>query len=349
MQIVHVCRLFTPHVGGVETHVEQVVRIQRERQHQVTIVTTQHDSTLPLVETRKDGIVIYRLPENYSLKKFQTWYWVLQHAALFRQADSIQVHDIFWWILPIYSQNRTKFITTFHGWETKWPIAKSARLQRQFINYLSAATVHVGDWIRTFYGDTPDEVLYGGVEDRFLQIPFPNTIQKKSIHVVFIGRLEVDIAVLLYIDFVSTLREHGVRVEMTWVGDGRLRSACERVGKVVGWQNDTVKWLRVSDFVCASSYLSILQAQAAGRVVISLYANKLKKMYLETYNGSHFSIVSDSSIAAAQRVQELVGKPKELRLLQTGAKNFAAGQTWLHVVDTYERLAGKTMQGKSTQ
>ncbi len=338
MHIIHLCRLFAPHIGGVETHVAQVAQIQRQRGHQVTVVTTQHDSKVPVSEQLKNGVTVIRLPHQFSLQKLQTWRWVMAHSAIFRQADVVQVHDIFWWLLPIFWQNRTKIITTFHGWETHWPVAQSARLQRQFFNMLSVAAVHVGGWIQSVYGDVPDVVMYGGVEQRFLRLSAPKISAKKKLRLVYVGRLEPDLAIGEYIAFVQKLQSAGYSVQMTWVGDGSRRDACAAVGTVVGWQEDTTQWLRDADVVCASSYLSMLQAQAASRVVISLYTNELKRMYLETFTGSQFCIISDSGQDAATKLSKLLKTPEALQALQTGAHQFAATQTWERVADTYEEL-----------
>lgn len=346
MRIVHLCRLFTPHIGGVEAHVEQVARLQQQQGNQVIVVTTQHADTLPLTEQRGDGIEVLRLPAEFAERKHATWRWILAHTAEFNQADCIQVHDIFWWLLPIYWQNRTKIITTFHGWETQWPIPWTAKLQRRVYSWLSSGVVHVGDWISQFYGDTPDKVIYGGVEERFLAIPAPKLLRRNQpLRVTFIGRLEPDTAVPQYIELIAVLRQAGMIVNCTWVGDGSLRQQCASVGTVAGWQTDTLKWLRVSDIICASSYLSMLQAQAAGRLVISLYTNQLKKMYLESYIGSQYCIISNSAAVAAKRVVSLLEQPEALRELQQGAKSVAATLTWQHIGEMYQQLFRQKVVG----
>ena len=62
-KIIHLSRLFSPHLGGVEVHVREVARIQVQRGWAVTVLTEQHQQGLPLEETSA-GIKIIRIPQD---------------------------------------------------------------------------------------------------------------------------------------------------------------------------------------------------------------------------------------------------------------------------------------------
>ena len=60
MKIAQVSPWFFPHLGGVESHVRSVSRELAARGHQVTVVTSQHDPSLPSEETL-DGFRVLRV------------------------------------------------------------------------------------------------------------------------------------------------------------------------------------------------------------------------------------------------------------------------------------------------
>ena len=60
MHIAHVSPWFYPHLGGVESHVRVVCRELATRGHDVSVVTTWHDPTLPGEETI-DGVRVVRV------------------------------------------------------------------------------------------------------------------------------------------------------------------------------------------------------------------------------------------------------------------------------------------------
>ncbi len=336
MRIVHVCRLYAPHIGGVETHVAAVAHVQARQGHQVTIVTTQHDSSLPLEEVGLDGIQIIRLPLDSSEQKLKTWWWMHQHSVLFRNANFLHVHDIFWWIFFLFLIYRVNFLITFHGWETVWPVPFSHKLHRWIAARCARIKVHVGSWIQKIYWDVPDAVLYGGVDRELFKLPKPKL--GRTVHIIFLGRLEHDTGVLQYLELLAELKRQRLGYTMLWVGDGSLRGRCEQVGTVTGLTRKVVQHLRVSDIVFASTYLSMLQAQAASRLVVSMYSNDLKKKYLEAYPGSQYCIITDKPDTGATQLLSLLSKPERLQYIQNEARQFARTQTWESVTAIYQNL-----------
>lgn len=312
MTIIHVTPAAAPSKGGVETHVTRVVELQQKSGYQVSILTKAQPHT-----------------------KLSTWLFIFKHLNKLVAADVVQVHDVFWWLLPVYPVlwlRRKKIITTFHGWEGTYPIRWQAKLQRWVYNQLSTKSVHVGAWIQEFYWDKPDLVIYGGVDQSEALIS-----SSQSLKLVFIGRLEPENDIEKYLEFVNLLKQR-INVDLIWVGDGSYHDDCAKVGVVTGMVDDTKKYLDEASVVLAASYLSILQAQAAGKIVVSLYSHKLKQRYLESYPGSAFLLMSNQPRILAESIAILLRSSKDRHQLEQAAKQFAIVQTWQKIVKQYEEL-----------
>lgn len=353
LTIIQVCRFFHPHLGGVETHVWQTSQILTHQGHQVHVITLQDQNQLPLHQTLSK-IKIWRIKSfplvtkvfpnwlNKLKYKLHIWQWVWQHRHLFMQADIIQVHDVMWWLLPIYPWIRSKTYLTFHGWEGIFPIPLSAKLQRRFWNWLARASLHVGAWIEEFYGDKPDQVTYGGVEAK-KHLPVKRTASDQKLKLVFLGRLEAENNIQKYLDFVKYMRQTLVQtgkkeLSVTWLGDGAWRDRCAQEGRVVGFKSDVSRYIQAADIVMAASYLSILEAQGQGKVVVALYAHPLKKRYLETFLGYPYLLAGSQANLVGQKFVKLIKNQKKWQTVEHQARQFALGQTWQQVVSSYQKL-----------
>ncbi len=61
MKIAQVCPRYKPHIGGVETVVEEISRRLAAQGHDVSVITTDPARSLPGEETI-DGVKVYRFP-----------------------------------------------------------------------------------------------------------------------------------------------------------------------------------------------------------------------------------------------------------------------------------------------
>lgn len=341
MHILQITPSYPPNHGGVETHVFQLTHALVEQKHDVKIIS---GPIVPLPDEKKVADkTVWRLSSSSAKKK--VWMEIWQHRQLFQEAEIVHVHDVFWWLLPVYPLIWHKTYLTFHGWETQWPIRWQAKLHRQIASWLSRGRVHIGDWIKEFYWDKPSLVLYGGVSQVARTIH--HTHKPHNLNLVFIGRLEPDNQVFAYIELVKMLRyslSKKNKVNIIWVGDGTLRPLCEAVGKVTGWVNQPEKHLQAADFVLANSYLSILEAQAVGKVVIGIHETELKRRYLETYPGGKMMVLAASAYAANKQILDLLTKKADWVALEKKAHTYAEQQTWGKIAEQYLRL----WQGKKT-
>ena len=335
-KIVQITPKYFPSLGGVEKHVAAVNAELLAQGYEVVVLTTQHDKQLLVCEI-VDGIEVYRLPFKSIHNKFETWKWIQGKQRVFENTI-VQVHDVAWWLVPVLPKFYRKFFITFHGWEGIYPVPFFNKLQRLLFARFAEKTIHVGAYIQKFYWDKPTIVLYGGVTDTTKTVPAPKTPNATKITCVFVGRLVHENDIERYIELLEILKKSGVSVEMQWVGDGALKTSCQKYGTVTGMVSDVNTYIDKADFVFASSYLSILEAQLQQKVVCSLYSHNLKKEYLTSYPGSNWMLTAQSAQEMSKNIFDLLSDKKKFIELSQGAHNFAKQQTWKKVAEQYLNL-----------
>ncbi|MBT3249894.1 MAG: glycosyltransferase family 4 protein [Candidatus Pacebacteria bacterium] len=337
VKILQITPFYEPRLGGVETHVNQVSKELIKQGHQVSVLTQLHDSSLPAQETiNRVEVNRIDLGKNYDLKlieKLTVWQQVAKHSQLLLKADIIHVHDVYWWLLPLLPLFWSKIYLTFHGWEGQFPVPFKNKLARWCWSKLALKTIHVGDYIQEFYWDKPDLVIYGGVINDQLKA---KKIGKK-IHIVFVGRLEAENDLEKYLTLAKKLKSI-LDIKITWVGDGFYREECERYGQVTGMVTDLTKYISKADLVWSASYLSILEAQAQGKIVCALYSQQLKERYLKSYPGSTYMLVSTSEEQLKKQILELLDNTLVLDKYSRQARLWAQQQTWKKIADQYQQL-----------
>lgn len=92
MKILTVLTYYRPHTSGLTIYAERLARAFVKRGHQVTVMTTQYDPSLPREETL-DGVKIIRIPVAVRVSKgviAPTFGWVA--TKLVAQHDVVQLH-----------------------------------------------------------------------------------------------------------------------------------------------------------------------------------------------------------------------------------------------------------------
>lgn len=340
MKVVHLTPAYAPHKGGVETHVAKISQEMKKLGASVTVLTVQTAPDSPVIENQL-GIEIRRCPVRHNQRSWQyklsIWRWIWQQRHILGAADVIQVHDVFWWLLPFVILWEDKICTTFHGWETQYPVRLSAKIQRAVWSFLSVATLHVGGWIQEFYWDKPTFVTYGAPPSRVTKVPkTPSTSGLKQF--VFVGRLAGDTDIEKYLQLVSSLKKKHPKLQVTWVGDGPFKEACQKVGQVTGFVANPNKYIETADIVGASSYLSIWSALAQGKVVASFYSHRLKQRYLETFPAAHCILIETDVTKMATTLESIFKRPAVKHTLTQTGSLAAANESWLAVCHTYQKL-----------
>lgn len=338
MNILFFSRLFYPHIGGVETHVFEVGKRLVQKGHTVTVVTEQFQQYLKNSQLHKNiQIARVAVGKDDWFKKFRIWWWLWNHQKLMSKVDIIHCHDVFFWYLPFrFLYPKKPVYTTFHGYETKYPLSQKAILTRKISEKLSWGNICVGDYIEKRYRTNPTYVTYGGVTILPMPQIHTNTTNKK-IKIVFVGRLEEDTGIQTYLEALKILKK---RVEFTFeaCGDGTFRKEVTRWGKVHGVVRDITPYLIKANFVFASSYLSILQAMAAKKLVFATYENQLKRDYLVMSPFVKYIVISHNQKEISEKLIYFRMHRDELEKLVNKGYTWVKNQSWDKVVNVYEKL-----------
>lgn len=334
MNILFFTRLFSPHIGGVEKHVFELGKQLVKDGHNLTIITENHEyKDQEIIE----GMQIIRIPVGKSekLKKFAIWAWLQKHSYLLGEADIIHCHDVFFWYLPFKVMYPKKPVyITFHGYETVFPPAQSAKLNRKLAEILTMGNICVGDYIAPWYETKPTLVTYGGVEIEKFRLKTKHKIPR----IVFIGRATKDNGIHLYLQALELLKEHTIPFTFEVYGDTPYEKDIKKIGKAYGFVEDIQGVLAQSSLVLASSYLSIFDAFAQKKPVFSVYTNPLKRDYLEMAPFAKWITMTDNPTTLAHKIKLQIQNPMENADNVTHAYEWVQNQTWEKVKELYYTL-----------
>ena len=359
MTILFLSRLFYPHIGGVEKHVLEVGKRLVEMGHKVIVITEKYQSEGEgaKVMGEIDGIEIHRidfgekiLPFDWfrvKFKKFQIWWWLWQHKELIEKADIVHCHDVFFWYLPFrFLFSKKPVYTTFHGYEGNNLPSKKAIFMHKLAEKLSNGNICVGDYIKKWYRTTSDYVTYGGVDVHLggaeVVASSPSEVLKgqAKLRILFIGRLEKDTGVHIYLKVLDILKQKEIKFKFEACGDGTLRRIVMKYGKVYGFVKDVSKYIDRSDFVFTSSYLSIFEAISRGKIVFSVFENKLKEDYLKLSPFAKWIIIKKSPQETVRKIVYYLNHQKEMEIITTTARKWVKDQTWERVLAVCVALWG---------
>ena len=347
MAIVFFCRLFYPHIGGVEKHVLEISKILIKKGHKIIVFTEQYDPKLKLHE-KIEGISIYRIPagKNERFKKFEIWKNLWKHRKIIEKADIIHCHDVFFWYLPFrFLYFKKPVFTTFHGYES-YPIPKKALIMRKVSEELSNGNICVGEFMKKWYGTKPTYTTYGGVRILPINTNTTNKYQsKKNIQLLFIGRLDQQTGIMRYLKAVKILKDKGYIFDLDVLGDGEQRQDAEKFCskfnlnvRFHGFVNNTTDFLEKANYVFVSRYLGILEAMASKKLVFALYDNPLKEDYLKmTPFAKLVNIVNSEKHLANKVLYFLKNSEKEKEMIGK-AFDWSKNQSWENAVRTYIKL-----------
>jgi glycosyltransferase involved in cell wall biosynthesis len=159
--------------GGVERHVRILRKELEKRGYKVK------ELSLDEIDEFNKGLALRTQGQALGALgyKFQAWRWLWRNRSLFKWANVIHVHDVFWWIMPFaiinkglallrhqgqaLETNQGRLFVTFHGWEGVCPPSRSAVWQKRLAAFLSDGTIGVGNFFKKWYGIAPSRVVYG--------------------------------------------------------------------------------------------------------------------------------------------------------------------------------------------
>lgn len=328
MRILMLSHYFQPKIGGVERVVKELA--DRISDIQLVIITEKHLGHLKDKEKYNNRTIIYRI--KYLHIKYigviSIWIWLLKNRRLIKQADIVHIHDVFIWYLPFKFLFPAKSVyITFHGWEGIYPIPFKNIVQKKLANLLCVKSICVGKFIEEYYRIKCDLITYGATN-------IPKRIeQKENKHIVYLGRLDRDTGLLIFLDALRHLK--GFTVE--FCGDGELAEVCRKYGNVHGFV-DPKPFLRVAGYCFASGYLSILEAMANKCLVVTAYDNLLKKDYLQMAPFSKNIITCGSSQEILRLLRYYEKNARDSRIKIDTAYDWVKNQTWAKLTLQYQDL-----------
>jgi glycosyltransferase involved in cell wall biosynthesis len=215
---------------------------------------------------------------------------------------------------------------------------------RKLIEVLSSGCICVGAFISKYYGTNCDAVVYGGAS----RIEFHPWSEKRRI--AWVGRLGSDFPVIEFARMVKILRDRfGIDLIVEIVGDGPLRKALSCFAEQSklnfvfhGFVEDPAPYVVSVDMVFAPGYLSMIEAMALGRPVLSIHNNAFRQDYLIPMPVSKAAILAPNAEELASAVAELYSDTSRLQMIGRRGFDLVSRMTWGSIAEVYMKLYEKT-------
>ncbi len=342
MKIVMFVHRFWPSVGGVEKYIEQLSYSLIKLGHSVHVVAGATEEGQPVQEMR-NGIEIFRFPAYRSPIRCRWWFVRNQH--LFGDADVISVSNTH--MLEYFTRmlglvvSRRKIFLIRHGMAFIHPVPESHIVRARRSLKAVAGVSHDGEFIEKWLGVPPDICPNQGIfpaAGDLSQCPEP-----ESNTAVYVGRLEPDSGISIYIDAVHQLVTKYKRpFHLDVYGDGSLRKSLAAHVKAldipVTFHGKTANaQVRFNDacFAFVDGRMAIQEAMARRRLVCAAYFDPLKRDYVCTEPFSPYLLATDSAGGIAQIVEEMITHPLKRKKLVDRAFEYASTLTWKTTAQAY--------------
>lgn len=314
MKIVHLTRLLSPHIGGVETHIANLLPYWRN--HEITILTLQENpdhNAINISEPRKLGL----------------------YLNILKQADVIHVHDVFFWLYPLLPYLIGKRIfTTFHGYERDQGPTLGQIAQHRIAAQLSRGTLAIGAYHDKWYGTHSTVTVSGAVCEDLCT----HATVKRDIPLLFLGRLAPQSDFLPTLEAYRQARKQGLETPLTVVGTGPDHQAGQEFAnkhslpvQFLGAQNNGWRWLARAEQALVSRFLSIHEALTLGTPVQALASECIKQDYLRMTPFAKWIKIAHTP---DQLAQQLLTAP----FLDPAAQSWSRQRTWKRMASLYEAL-----------
>lgn len=356
MRIVFFVHRYWPSVGGVEKYTHELAKALTARGHRVDVVAGATSEGLREHDVH-EGVAVHRFPALRSPWRCRLWLW--RRRPLFVAADVVHVSnthmlEYFWRMLGPLVDRRKVFLTR-HGMSCNHPVPESEKARAVRSRLLAAGVVHDGTFIGKWLGVEADLCPDQGLNPTAGELaPVPEPPPTSA---VYIGRLEPDSGIRIYLDGVRRLtRDHGKTFSLDVFGDGSLAPAlrrrveCERLevrfhGAIPNAQD------RIPDacFAFIDGRMAIQEAMARRRLVIAAFVDPLKRDYIRGESFSPYVIAVGDGEVLAERVAHYIDHAEHRRDLVARAFQHAQTLSWGKAADAYlalwrERLASPLLR-----
>jgi len=335
-KVVHLTRLYFPHIGGVEKHLYEVDKILVARKYDVAVLTESTNAKLADSELINEVKIIRLHPRiNKGLGyKLSLWQEILKKINYCLTADVIVIHDVFWWLIPFLPLLFFKKIyIVFHGYEGSNTPTRTQVFWHYMASKLTRGNICVGGFHQKWFHVKPNYTIYGAV-DKFVTHKQPDSDH----NIVFMGRLSEDAGILLYLSSLLILKNQHQLYHLDIFGDGpQLKEAKNFVkqhqldvtfyGAVKPEEIDLSKY----QIAFVSRYLAILEAMASNTKIIAHYNNDIKDDYLTLTPFAQW-------IKIVQTPEEIAQAVMTKSKIKPVATKWAQAQTWEQVAAVYQKL-----------
>jgi len=362
----HLTPAYYPHLGGVENHVAKVCQELSRRGNCCKILTLRLEPDWPLQEKYKNSS-IYRLnvgsdPGPFaswltrSWYKLRVWWQMLQHLKVLREADVIQIHDVWWWVWPFsWFLPKSKLFMTFHGYEGSQNPDDRQRRAHQSAAKMTRGNLCIGGFHEKWYGVKPTLVSFGAVEvggqiDKKVigSSEIPDRVRNDDkwvqddshCNLIYAGRLDADVGIMEYLQGLKECTEKSPtrQLKLDVFGSGPLLNQAKIYSKRNHLPVKFHRWVEPRlidwskyDIALVSRHLAIIEALAHGLPVVAHYSSPIKNDYLLLSPFAKWIQVFDNP----SRFGEII---ENLNPLSAEAKKWARRQTWGKMVDLYEGM-----------
>lgn len=336
-------RRYLPHIGGVESHVYQVSKILNVQNFKITIITEQDASYEKLIE-KNSYSVIYRIPINYQRNKITEWKWVFNNIRLLLNADIIHIHDVFYWILPMWPLLKLlnkKIFITFHGYENADGPSTKQVFWHLLASKLTNGNICIGGFHSLWYRVKPTIISFGAttqVYKTYISKKYP----KHTLKIIFIGRIAEDTGIIQYIKSLKLIKAH-FNIILDIYGDGPLRDLAEELTYKIGFKVNFKGFvshnsidLTQYDVAFVSRYLAIIECMAAGLPVIAQFNSAIKRDYLAISPFCNWIFIVQSPTEIYYSLLKI--QSGRLTHNRRSSFNWANQQTWSLVTQQYRNL-----------
>lgn len=310
MRITFFVHRYWPVVGGVEKYIEELGRALVRAGHEVTVVAGATKAGLVEHEVR-DEIEIYRFPAHRSPLRCRAWLW--RHRKLFTRAEVVSISNthMLEYFCRMYGPmvSRDNVFLIRHGMSYRYPVPHEERQRARRSVGLVRGVVHDGEFIGKWLAIEPDLCPNQGLSPPASELPHVPEPAPNS--AVYVGRVEPDSGIRIYLDAVRRLNDSGFKFHLDAYGDGtllpELRAQVEREGLPVQFHGRMANAQeRITDgcFAFIDGRLAIQEALARRRLVLAAYVDPLKRDYVGIEAFSPFIVPVGSGEELAARVRQ---------------------------------------------
>ncbi len=324
-KILFFCRLYYPHIGGVEKQVGELGKRLVKKGYEVTVITEKYNDFLKNKEY-KDGVLIlrFKVPKIKYIGLFYIWYWLLRNISVIRESDIVHAHSVYiwYWLFRFLFPKKPSYVT-FHGWEGKYPIPLKNIVIRKIDAFFSNKNITISDYVEKYYGIKANKLMYTSVD-----LPKVATNKRKNLRsLLYVGRLDEDTGIVKILKMLRYIKKKGIKIRMDFCGDGPLRNKCEKFGKVHGFVNPHIFYQKA--FICLSpGHTSILEAFTYKCLVVTTYNNPVKRDYLNMTPFKNWIILENDPKNMANVILSYLKRPSEANKKIERAYNWVKKQNW---------------------